>query len=165
MSDLFEYASGILIVVIGLAITHLLAGMGSIIRYRKNLHIDWIPIIWMCVLLLVLVGWCFFVFDTLHRIEVIKFQQFLVFFIISALMYLGSRLITPEINQTTASNLTEQFLETKTAFFLCWATALLLVAAYVWVNVGFLESISSVEGVLGLFMIGLMFLGSRRSFD
>ena len=42
MSAIFEFSSGILIIVIGLAMTHLLAGLGSIIRYRKNLQIDWV---------------------------------------------------------------------------------------------------------------------------
>jgi hypothetical protein len=161
MSDLFEYATGILIVVIELAITHLLTGIGSIICYRKTLVISYIPIIWMCVLLLSLVGWCFFIFDTLHGIEVLEYTRFLVFFTVSALMYLGAKLITPDVTQTNHLNLAEAFLETKTAFFLCWAAALLLVNIYVYASEGSLESMNSVEGVLGLLLIGLMLVGSR----
>ena len=150
MSPIFEFSSGILIIVIGLAITHLLAGLGSIIRYRKNLQINWVPIIWILVLLLVLVGWCYAVWDQLHNVEELEFAHFLVFFITSILFYLGARLITPDINETSILNLGDVFLETKTAFFLCNATAMAWISIYVWTKNGFSDSITTLEGGLSL---------------
>ncbi len=160
MSAIFEFSSGILIIVIGLAMTHLLAGLGSIIRYRKNLQIDWVPIIWILVLLLVLVGWCYAVWDNLHDVEELEFSHFLVFFVTSILFYLGARLITPDINHTSVLNLRDAFLETKTAFFLCNAAGIGWIGIYVWTKDGFLNTVTTVEGGLGLVLIGLLIVGT-----
>ncbi len=140
--------------------THLLAGLGSIIRYRKNLQINWVPIIWMLVLLLVLVGWCYAVWDQLHNVEELEFAHFLVFFITSTLFYLGARLITPDINETSILNLGDVFLETKTAFFLCNATAFAWLYIYVLTKIGF-SIITTLEGGLTLILIGLLFIGTK----
>ena len=139
---------------------HLLAGLGSIIRYRKNLQIDWVPIIWILVLLLVLVGWCYAVWDNLHDVEELEFSHFLVFFVTSILFYLGARLITPDINHTSVLNLRDAFLETKTAFFLCNAAGIGWIGIYVWTKDGFLNTVTTVEGGLGLVLIGLLIVGT-----
>ena len=123
MSAIFEFSRGIVVIVVGLAITHLLAGLGSIIRYRSQLKIDWLPITWIVVLLLVLVGWCYAIWDMLHEIESLEYTHFLVFFFTSTLFYLAARLITPDISRADKLNLANAFSETKTAFFLSSAAA------------------------------------------
>ena len=100
MTSIFEFSSGILVIVVGLAITHLLSGLGAIIRYRKRLEIHWLPIAWMVVLLLCLVGWCYAIWDMLHQAELLAYSTFLVFFFTSVLFYLGVRLITPDVSPT-----------------------------------------------------------------
>ncbi len=92
MTAIFEFSSGILVIVVGLAITHLVAGLGSIIRYRRHLEVDWLPIVWMVVLLLVLVGWCYAIWDILHEVESLEFTHFLVFILASTLFYLPTSL-------------------------------------------------------------------------
>ena len=69
MTSIFEFSSGVLVIVVGLAITHLVAGLGSIIRYRKVLEIDWLPITWMIVLMATLVGWFYAIWEMLHEVD------------------------------------------------------------------------------------------------
>jgi len=160
MSAIFEFSSGILVIVVGLAITHLLAGLGSIIRYRSQLEVDWLPITWIVVLLLVLVGWCYAIWDILHEIESLEYTHFLVFFFTSILFYLAARLITPDISRAGKLNLTDAFFETKTAFFLSSAAAYTVISLYIWSMEGFAHTLSTLEGILGLALLVLMVVGA-----
>ena len=160
MSAIFEFSSGILVIVVGLAITHLLAGLGSIIRYRSQLEVDWLPITWIVVLLLVLVGWCYAIWDILHEIESLEYTHFLVFFFTSTLFYLAARLITPDISRAGKLNLTDAFFETKTAFFLSSAAAYTVISSYIWSVEGFAHTLSTLEGILGLALLVLMVVGA-----
>ena len=167
MTSIFEFSSGILVIVVGLAITHLLAGLGQIIRYRKQLAIDWLPIIWMLVLVLTLVGWCYAIWDMLHEVEVLEYGTFLVFFFTSVLFYLAARLITPDITPDTKLDLSSSFFETKTAFFASASSAYLMLSLYIWSDEGFVQTVSNIEGVLGVGLMLLMAGGaviSRRSY-
>ena len=159
MSAIFEFSSGILVIVVGLAITHLLAGLGSIIRYRSQLEVDWLPITWIVVWLLVLVGWCYAIWDMLHEIESLEYTHFLVFFFTSILFYLAARLITPDISRAGKLNLAEAFFETKTAFFLCSAAGYTVIGLYIWSVEGFAHTLSTLEGMLGLALLVLMVVG------
>ncbi len=160
MTAIFEFSSGILVIVVGLAITHLLAGLGSIIRYRSLLEFDWLPIAWMVVFLLVLVGWCYAIWDILHEVEVLEFTHFLVFFLTSILFYLAARLITPDIDGASTLNLADAFLETKTAFFLSSAAGFTVINVYIWSLEGFVRYLSTLEGLLGLALLILVFIGA-----
>ncbi len=160
MTAIFEFSSGILVIVVGLAITHLLAGLGSIIRYRSLLEFDWLPIAWMVVFLLVLVGWCYAIWDILHEVEALEFTHFLVFFLTSSLFYLAARLITPDIDGASTLNLADAFLETKTAFFLSSAAGFTVINVYAWSLEGFVRYLSTLEGLLGLALLILLFIGA-----
>lgn len=72
LMTIFEYASSILTIVIGLGVTHLLGGIGSVIRYQKNLVLSPVPIIWMAGFVVVLVGWWWAVWNMIHAVEVLR---------------------------------------------------------------------------------------------
>lgn len=160
MTSIFEFSSSVLVIVVGLAITHLLGGLGSIIRYRSYLKIDWLPIAWMIVLILTLIGWFYAIWDMLHEIESLEYPTLLVFFSTSVLFYLAARLITPDISPKTRMDLTEAFFETKTAFFSSAASAYILLSLYVWSKHGFVETTRGIDGALGLSLVTLMAVGA-----
>jgi hypothetical protein len=160
MSAIFEFSSGLLVIVVGLAITHVLAGLGSIIRYRGRLEIDWLPIVWMIVMLLVLVGWSYAIWDMLHEIESLEYTRFLVFFLVSVTFYLAARLITPDIGGESNTDLTDAFFETKTAFFLSGAAGFLIIGVYEWSQEGFFHNVSTLEGALDVPLLILLFVGA-----
>ena len=159
MSAIFEFSSGILIVVVGLAVTHLLGGLGAIIRYRRQIEIDGLPICWMLLLLLVLVGWFYAIWDMLHETEVLGYGEFLVFFLTSTLFYLAARLVTPDVSRDVRVDLTQAFYETKTAFFLCSAAGYLVINVYVLSVQGVAATLGTVDGALGVLLFALACVG------
>jgi hypothetical protein len=159
MTSIFEFSSSVLVIVAGLAITHLLGGLGSIIRYRKYLRIDWLPIVWMLVLMLTLIGWFYAIWDMLHEVESLDYSTLLVFFSTSVLFYLAARLITPDIAPKTQLDLSQAFFETKTAFFASASGAYLVLTLYVWSEQGFIKTVGGIEGALGLSLMLLMACG------
>ncbi len=114
----------------------------------------------LVVLLLVLVGWCYAIWDMLHEIESLEYTQFLVFFFTSILFYLAARLITPDISRADKLNLADAFFETKTAFFLSNAAAYTVISFYIWSVEGFAHTLSTLEGILGLALLVLMVVGA-----
>lgn len=160
MTAIFEFSSGILVIVVGLAITHLIAGFGSIIRFRTGLEFSWLPVIWMIVFLLVLVGWCYAIWDMLHEVETLEYTHFLVFFFTSIFFYLAARLITPDVGRDSRLSLADAFFETKTAFFLSSAAGFAVIFVYVWSLEGVIETLSTLDGFLGSALLILMIVGA-----
>jgi hypothetical protein len=73
--DEFAYLSVLLSIIIGLGFTQLLTAAGRLIRHRDRVRVDWLPLLWAAVLLLIFVqvwwsmfglrtyrGWTFFGF-------------------------------------------------------------------------------------------------------
>ncbi len=160
MSAIFEFSSGILVIVVGLAITHVIAGLGSIIRFRTGLEFSWLPVIWMIVFLLVLVGWCYAIWDMLHEVETLEYTHFLVFFFTSIFFYLAARLITPDVGRDSRLSLADEFFDTKTAFFLSSAAGFAVIIVYVWSLEGVIETLSTLDGFLGSALLILMMIGA-----
>lgn len=160
MSAIFEFSSGILVIIVGLAITHLIAGLGSIIRFRTGLEFSWLPVIWMIVFLLVLVGWCYAIWEMLHEVETLEYTHFLVFFFISIFFYLAARLITPDVGRDSRLSLADAFFDTKTAFFLSFAAGFAVIMVYVWSLEGVIETLSTLDGFLGSALLILMIIGA-----
>ena len=160
MSAIFEFSSGILVIIVGLAITHLIAGLGSIIRFRTGLEFSWLPVIWMIVFLLVLVGWCYAIWEMLHEVETLEYTHFLVFFFISIFFYLAARLITPDVGRDSRLSLADAFFDTKTAFFLSSAAGFAVILVYVWSLEGVIETLSTLDGILGSALLILMIIGA-----
>ena len=160
MTAIFEFSSGILVIVVGLAITHLIAGLGSIIRYRTGLEFSWLPVVWMIVFLLVLVGWCYAIWDMLHEVETLEYTHFLVFFFVSIFFYLAARLIAPDVGRESNLSLADAFFDTKTAFFLSSAAGLAVITVYVWSLDGVIETLGTLDGFLGSALLALMISGA-----
>ena len=55
--SVFEYASGLISIVVGLAIARILGGIGTFTGLEKRTAADWIVLSWSIALALNLVGW------------------------------------------------------------------------------------------------------------
>ena len=53
----FEYASGLISIVVGMAVARVLGGIGNFSAANKRAASDWIVAAWCLALLLTLVGW------------------------------------------------------------------------------------------------------------
>src|SRR3954471_23039506 len=53
--DAFSYLSVLLSIIIGLGVTQLLTAVGRLIRHRDRVRVDWLPLLWAAVLLVIFV--------------------------------------------------------------------------------------------------------------
>ena len=53
--DAFSYLSVLLSIILGLGLTQLLTAVGRVIRHRDRVRVDWLPMLWAGVLLVVYV--------------------------------------------------------------------------------------------------------------
>lgn len=94
--DAFSYLSVLLSIILGLAITQLLQGLGRIIQARDRVTMFWPPIAWAALLVLVSVQTWWALFGLRSR-EGWSFFSFLVVVLQIINLYLTTALILPEI--------------------------------------------------------------------
>lgn len=93
--DEFSYLSVLLSIIIGLGLTQLLTAAGRLIRHRDRVRVDWLPLLWAAVLLVVFVQvwWSMFGLRNHHE------WTFLAFMLILAqtcTLYLMAAVVLPE---------------------------------------------------------------------
>lgn len=100
--DAFSYLSVLLSIIIGLGITQLLTAIGRIIRNRDRVQVDWLPLLWSVVLLIVFVQvwWSSFGLRTYRDWT---FVGFLFILAQTCMLYLMAAVILPEQPDETAS--------------------------------------------------------------
>ncbi|MBA3831116.1 MAG: hypothetical protein H0X34_04320 [Chthoniobacterales bacterium] len=94
--DAFSYLSVLLSIILGLAITQLLQGLGRIIQARNRIEMFWPPIVWAALFILVIVQTWWSLFGLRTR-ENWSFFPFLVVVLQTINLYLTTALILPEI--------------------------------------------------------------------
>ena len=157
--SVFEYASTILSIVIGLGVVHLLGGVSNLIRFGRQLRIYWVLLGWIVVMLLVHIGWWYAVWTNM-RTEEISFWMFLLPFLVSMLLYTTARLLTPDFDPKDLPDLHLHFQEVRVAFFtlLMLLFVVAMVFGFVWAPD--LTAIGSVEWALSLILLGLCLSGA-----
>jgi len=93
--DAFSYLSVLLSIIIGLGVTQLLTGVGRIIRNRDRIQVDWLPLLWAAVLLVVFVQewWSSF---GLRGYRDWTFGSFLFILAQTGALYLMAAVLLPE---------------------------------------------------------------------
>jgi len=93
--DAFSYLSVLLSIIIGLGVTQLLTGVGRIIRNRDRVQVDWLPLLWVALLLVVFVQvwWSSF---GLRNYRDWTFASFLVVLLQTGTLYLMAAVLLPE---------------------------------------------------------------------
>lgn len=123
--DAFSYLSVLLSIILGLAITQLLQGIGRIIQARDRVVIFWPPIVWAGLLVLVSVQswWALF---GLRTHEHWSFFPFLVIVAQVINLYLTTAVILPEIGPGERVNLRQHYFAQARWFFSLMIVAVLL---------------------------------------
>lgn len=158
--SVFEYASTILSIVIGLGVAHLLGGVSNIIRFARQLRIYWVLVGWIVVIVLVHIGWWYAVWTGM-RTDELSFWMFLIPFLVSMLLYTTARLLTPDFDPKDLPDLHQHFQEVRVAFFIL-LTLMFVVAmlfSLVWAPPD-LSALGSVEWALGVILMGLCLSGA-----
>src|SRR5204863_8181191 len=92
--DAFSYLSVLLSIIIGLGITQLLMAGGRLIRHRDRVRVDWLPLLWAAVLLIVFVQvwWSMFGLRTYNEWN---FFRFLLVLSPTSALYMMAALVLP----------------------------------------------------------------------
>ena len=93
--DAFSYLSVLLSIILGLGLTQLLTSVGRLIRHRDRVRADWLPLLWVAVLLVlyVQVWWTMF---GLRALRVWTFIAFLTVVAQTITLYMMAAVILPD---------------------------------------------------------------------
>ena len=92
--DTFEYLSVLISVLLGLAVTHIFAGLVEVIQKRTDISVYWLHIVWAgnIVLWITFFWWFFFAWDELPSWSM---RMFYLFFGYAALLSVAAGVIFP----------------------------------------------------------------------
>ena len=132
----FEYASGLISIVVGLAIARVLGGIGTLLRLdNRTLH-DWIVGTWCLTLFLALVGWWMAGWQVMRVQAEISLVTLVFWTVATALLYLSAYLLVPAGIVDRSGGPETNFELPPGAFFLCLAAHFGLVLVYMIVALG-----------------------------
>jgi hypothetical protein len=114
----FEYATGLVSIVIGLAVARVLGGIGTFIIAGKRSSSDWFVAAWCVVVLVNLGGWWIAVWNILHRKVEIEFAILLAGTLATALLFLASYVLI-ESRPVGGAEHAREFAIPGPAFFYC----------------------------------------------
>jgi hypothetical protein len=114
--DPFSYLSVLLSIILGLAITQLLQGIGRVIQARERVVIFWPSIAWACLLILISVQTWWALFSLRVRTEW-SFFPFLLVVLQTVSLYLTTALVLPEIAPGERVDLRAHYFAQATWFF------------------------------------------------
>ena len=114
--DAFSYLSVLLSIILGLGLTQLLTAAGRLIRHRDRVHVDWLPLLWSSVLLVVYVQawWAMF---GLRGLREWTFVTFLVVLAQTTTLYMMAAVILPEQVEDTGVDLAAHYARHHRWFF------------------------------------------------
>jgi hypothetical protein len=93
--DAFSYLSVLLSIIIGLGLTQVLTAAGRLIRHRDRVRVDWLPLLWAAVMLVIFVQVWWSMFG-LRMYRDWTFFGFLLVLSQSCTLYMMSALVLPE---------------------------------------------------------------------
>ena len=123
--DAFGYLSVLLSIIIGLGVTQLLTSLGRVIRHRDRVRVDWLPILWSIVLLVVFVQVWWSMFG-LRRQNDWTFGAFLFILGQTCGLYLMAAVLLPEQIETDSVDLAEHYQRQHRWFFSFLVATLIL---------------------------------------
>jgi hypothetical protein len=119
--SVFEYASGLISIVIGLAVARVLGGIGSFIVLRDRSFSDWIVAAWCFALVFILVAWWMIGWVVLRGQSELAFTTLFLWVVASALLYLGTFVLLPGAVIGEAGDPREHLRPLRAAFYFCLA--------------------------------------------
>ncbi len=91
----FEYAGGLISIVVGLAVARVLGGIGSFIRAGNRSASDWIVASWCLALVFNLVGWWFAGWVMFAERTEIGVPTLILWLVDTSLLYLAAYILIP----------------------------------------------------------------------
>ena len=132
----FEYASGLISIVVGLGIARVLGGVGAFLRLHNRTPHDWIVGTWCLVLFLAQVAWWMIGWQALRGQGEISFVTLVFWTFATALLYLSAYLLVPATIADRPGGPEANFELPGGAFFACLAAHFGLMLVYAIVALG-----------------------------
>src|SRR5947207_11832704 len=126
--DAFSYLSVLLSVIVGLGVTQLLTAAGRLIRHRDRVRVDWLPLLWAAVLLLVFVQVWWSMFG-LRSYEDWTFVGFLLILSQTCTLYMMAAVVLPEQVEGPMLHLANHY-ETQPPTFFGFFIAKLIISGH-----------------------------------
>src|SRR5438270_6060915 len=123
--DAFSYLSVLLSIIVGLGLTQLLTATGRLIRHRDRVRVDWLPLLWAVVLLVVFVQVWWSMFG-LRLQRDWTFGGFLFILAQTCALYLMAAVLLPEQIDAESTDLAEHYERQHRWFFSFLAAALII---------------------------------------
>ena len=117
----FEYAGGLISIVVGLAVARVLGGIGSFIRAGNRSASDWIVASWCLALVFNLVGWWYAGWAIFADRTEIGAAALIVWVVATSLLYLAAYVLIPNAGLAAASDSQAKPPPLPAAFFFCLA--------------------------------------------
>jgi hypothetical protein len=114
--DAFSYLAVLLSIVLGLGLTQLLTATGRLIRHRDRVHVQWLPLLWAAILLLIYVQvwWSMYGLRLRHEWT---FVDFCIVLAQTATLYLMAAVVLPEQVEEEGIDLQAHFDQQHRWFF------------------------------------------------
>jgi hypothetical protein len=149
----FEYGSGLISIVVGLAVARVLGGIGTFLGMRDRTSRDWIVAAWCLVVLLNLIFWWIAAWVMLHALSEIAPAVLVVFTLATALLYLAAFVLLLERTAAPIEPAHTGFDLPQRPFFVCLAAHFMVMFVYTMRTLpGDLPNLMASN----LFMVGLI---------
>ena len=118
----FEYASGLISIVVGLAVARVLGGVGAFLNADRRTSSDWIVGAWCLLLSIALVAWWMVGWRFLRQQVEISFASLVFWMFATAVLYLAAYLLVPRnVASLRGDDQETNFDLPNRAFFVCLA--------------------------------------------
>ncbi len=118
----FEYASGLISIVVGLAVARVLGGVGAFLNADLRTSSDWIVGAWCLLLSIALVAWWMVGWRFLRQQVEISFASLVFWMFATAVLYLAAYLLVPRnVASLRGDDQETNFDLPNRAFFVCLA--------------------------------------------
>jgi hypothetical protein len=161
--DAFSYLSVLLSIILGLGLTQLLTAVGRLIRHRDRVRLDWLPLLWAAVLLVVYVQawWAMF---GLRNVREWTFVAFLAVLAQTCTLYMMAAVVLPEQVDDAGVDLAAHYERQRRWFFgFFLATLVVSIAKDLVIGRRLPSPVNlAFHGVLGALCVSAMTVGRRR---
>jgi hypothetical protein len=158
--SVFEYVAAFVAIVMGLSVARVMSGVAAFILAKDRTSTDWIVSGWCVALIITQVGWWMLGWFTVGQLETISYVTVLYWFSGTALLFLASYILVPELAVSQGSPTSSESVPRR-AFFVCLALHFLLPLFSALLRDAWIPSMWLIVLMVGLSGAGLFIRGNQ----
>lgn len=162
--SVFEYVTGAILLILGLAVTQLLTDVVNAFRRRQTTPLQWVPMTWAAVIFAWQMQFLWAVFELHTLVDAWTAGQFLLMLVLTLLLFVAGALVVPSATDETVDGW-EQF-QRDGRWSLAVLAAFFFLAYFVNValfDIGYVATANLQDLGLGAFLLVTLFARSRTA--